>query len=221
LYYWGYDEVGREPYWAAAPSDSGRVKVAYLLGYYRDAGSDAYICNLPPPLWHSSCEGHNGDSETIILEVYYSVDTSHWILWKAKYSQHTGYGVYSKGLSAYPTKLHFPTHPGAHPRAYVAEGKHANYRSAAECNSGGAFGTDTCGQVNTAARVVVSSAWNVGSSSVPLLDCVVSRDPGYIYYGSGRQECFWANQNFRGWIPTSIGGASSTPYRTRLNDGGF
>ncbi|MEZ4411855.1 MAG: hypothetical protein R2910_02555 [Gemmatimonadales bacterium] len=222
LYYDQWDEVGREPYWVAAPvspNDTDNIKIAYLIGYYRDAGSSTYTCGLPGA--PSSCFGHNGDSEAIILEVYYDYDTEHWVLGKAKYSQHTSYGIYSKGSNAYPTQLMYPSHQGAYPRAYVAEGKHANYNSESACNAGGTLGTDTCESVDTPARVFVSGVYNLGSNSVRLINCTTSRDPSYIYYGSGRQECFWTDTIFRGWIPTSIGGAASDPYKTRLNAEGF
>lgn len=224
LYHWAYDEVGREPYWAARPvpaSSGDTVKIAYLIGYYRDAGSSAYLCQLPPPLWHPSCEGHNGDSEMILLRVYYNYDTQHWVLSQARYSQHESYGVYDRGSAAYPTTLTYPAHAGAFPRAYVSQGQHANYSSASECNAGGAFNTDTCGQVDTPARLVVGAAYNVGSSAVRLIDCVASRNPAYVYYGSGRQECYWTTRRFRGWIPTTVGGLDSSPYSERLAAEGF
>ena len=52
LYHWAYDEVGRESYWAARPIlpwSGDTVEIAYLLGYYRDAGSSSDLCDLPPP----------------------------------------------------------------------------------------------------------------------------------------------------------------------------
>jgi len=218
LYYSYWDEVGREPYWVARPSDT-RVMIGYFIAYYRDAGSDAYLCHLPGA--PSSCNGHNGDSETIFLTVYYNEASQHWVLERALYSQHTSYGSYDRGSNSYPTMLTYPSHAGSYPRAYVSEGKHANYASTSECNGGGAFGTDTCTEVDTPAQVFVSGAYNVGSGGHHLLNCVESRDPSYIYYGAGRQECFWTGSDFRGWTPDSVGGASSSPYIDRLNYGGF
>ena len=103
----------------------------------------------------------------------------------------------------------------------MAEGKHGNYSSQNTCNQGGTFGTDTCTQVNTAARVLASGAYNIGSRTVRLIDCGASRTPSCIYYGSGRQECFWTVSNFRGWIPTSVGGAESSDDSSRLQAEGF
>jgi hypothetical protein len=104
------------------------VMVVYLISYYRDEGSTGTeLCQLP---WISpECAGHNGDSEAIALEVYYSSATAHWILHGAKYSQHSGYGDYYRypSASSYPTSLYYPARLGGYPRAYVAQGKHANY----------------------------------------------------------------------------------------------
>lgn len=218
------DEVGREPYWAARPGSGGTVVIAYLISYYRDAGSSAGVCNLPPPLYDPSCDGHNGDSETIFLEVYYNSETHHWVLGKATYSQHESYSEYATSGGSgfdYPYVLEYPGHPGVYPRSYVSEGKHANYSSEIECEAGANFAADTCAGVDTSERLLVSGAYNVGSHSVHLIDCVGSRDSYYIYYGSGRLECYWTTSNFRGWIPTSVGGAESSPYHNRLIYGGF
>lgn len=222
LRYSSVDEMGREPYWAARPgglSGTGIVTIIYMIGYYRDAGSSAYICTLP--FAHSSCFGHNGDSETIILDVYYDSETQHWILNETWYSVHEMYGIHGSGSNPYPMQLDYPSHPGAYPRSWISEGKHANYQSESACNAGGTLNIDTCTHVDTSARLLVSAAYNVGSNAVRLIDCVSSRNTQYIYYGSGRQECFWTTANFRGWIPTSVGGAESSPYRARLTTGGF
>src|SRR3972149_6604325 len=125
--------------------------LSYLFSYYRDEGSNAWLCNLPPPFWHPSCEGHNGDSEAIFLEVYYNFGTRHWVLDNARYSQHGSYPTYVRVPSSatYPTQLEYPGRLGGYPRAYVSQGKHANYPTTSACNSGGAFNTDTCVSVDT------------------------------------------------------------------------
>lgn len=221
-YAWG-DEVGREPYWAAKPlayGNASKVTIAYLLSYYIDTGSSAWGCVIPPGSYF--CPGHNGDSEAIVLEVYYDANTKHWVLSKAVYSTHETYGVFSKGNKQYPMALQYPSHPGAYPRSYVAVGKHANYNSVSACNNGAFAATDDCSHVDTSERVFVSGAYNVGSSDVHLIDCVESRDPGYVYYGSGRQECYWSSGEFRGWIPTWVGGTTAMPgYGARLSYFGY
>jgi hypothetical protein len=224
LYYYSFDEVGREPHWVArkfGSEDADSVQIAYLESYYRDTGSQTYGCSLP---FHpSSCDGHNGDSEAIFLTVHYDYDNQHWVLSSAKYSQHESYGIYARGAGSYPTQLYYPSHPGAYPRAYVAQGKHGNYNSVSDCNSGGTLGSDDCTNVNTAARLPGGGQLNLGSRAhhTSAQDCMPSADPSYIYYGSGRLECYWTTENFRGWIPTSVGGADSDPYSTRLQAEGF
>lgn len=220
LFHWRFDNVGREPHWAARPSGD-QVVIAYLLSYYRDEGSSAWACSLPLVAPH--CQGHNGDSEWILLTVYYDWPTHHWLLQQALYSQHTSFGTYARGSNAYPTALEYPGRLGGYPRSYVAEGKHANYPSRSACNSGGTLGTDTCTQVDTAARVAGGGNVNIRSRAVHMAsqDCMVSANPSYIYYGSGRQECYWTNRRFRGWIPTTVGGDDSTAYSGILADHGF
>lgn len=76
----------------------------------------------------------------------------HWLLDEARYSFHGGYSTYRRGSNAYPTQLTYPQHPGAHPTAWVAYGKHANYRNQSECDAGNGggdvvnwvFSFDTC-----------------------------------------------------------------------------
>lgn len=221
-YAWG-DEVGREPYWAARPassSDAHTVTIAYLISYYLDTGSTAWGCSLP---WAAQeCAGHNGDSEAIILQVYYDDVSENWVLGRATYSQHLTYGVFKQGMNGYPAALTYPMRAGAYPRSYVAVGKHANYQSVSACNAGALGATDDCNHVDTSERIYVSGGYNVGSSASRLIDCVPSRDPSYIYYGSGRQECDWSSNEFRGWIPTSIGGTAAEPgYGARLTSFGF
>lgn len=221
LYYWNADNVGREPHWVAQWDGEEHVLIGYLLSFYRDEGSDAWVCGLPFAHW--SCNGHNGDSEAIFLRVYYDEASDHWVLADALYSQHGDLHLYWSGSNSYPTQLVYPSHPGAYPRAYVSQGKHANYSTRGECNSGGAFNTDTCVEVNTAARFVAWSTLNLGSRGThsSSQDCMPSSNPSYEYYGSGRLECYWTTQNFRGWIPTTVGGAEAGPYNPLLQSMGF
>lgn len=221
LYYWSFDNVRREPYWVARPLvESEQVLIGYLLSYYRDEGSSAWACG-PGQIVAPSCNGHNGDSEAIFLTVYYNWSTQHWVLDHANYSQHGDYPTYAKGPKGYPQMLYYPDHAGSYPRAYVSQGKHANYASQRECNNGGTLDTDTCTEVNTAARVEFSTFWNLGSRTSPRLDCVASRNPDYEYYGSGREECYWTYRNFRGWIPETVGGAEASAYSGFLQAFGF
>jgi hypothetical protein len=55
----------------------------------------------------------------------------------------------------------------------------------------------------------------------PMRDCVVSRNPSYEFYGSGREECYWGPAKFRGWVPLTVGGGEADVYRSQLTALGF
>ena len=223
LYHWQFDHVGREPYWVARPTPSGGVRLGYLLSYYRDEGSNHWLCTGQPFWIDPSCFGHNGDRESIFLDVYYDWDTQHWVLENGWLSRHDEFFQHPRGSDSYPTQFIYPSHPGSYPRVYVSEGKHANYATKTGCNGGGQYGTDTCAQVNTATRLEWSSLWNLGSRTTHSgdQDCKLSRNPSFEYYGSGRYECYWTGVDFRGWIPTSVGGAVAGSYSPVLQAMGF
>jgi hypothetical protein len=220
LRYYSGDEIGREPHWAARKAGTNHIYLIYLLSYYRDAGNTSFGCSLP--FHDTSCGGHNGDSENIQLEVYYNPSSQHWLLHSAAYSAHSSFNTFVRGTAAYPA-LQYPAKFGAYPRAYVSQGKHANYGSQSSCNGGGTISSDDCRLVNTSARVYAAGIVNIGSRAVhtPSQHCMTSTNPAYQYYGSGRQECYWTNTRFRGWIPTTVGGADSDPYSPILAAAGF
>lgn len=205
LAYYSRDNVGREPHWAARPIAAGGVRIAYLLSYYVDLGTQGYPC----------CDDwHNGDSEGIYLDVTYEFDTQHWVLETAYYSAHTGYNVYGPGASGYPASLHYPAHQGSYPRTYVSGYKHANYDTFDDCMDGGTFGSDWC-TPDSFARVVVGTYANVGSSGTHLLDCVPSTNR---FYQNNGDECYWSGARFDGWqnvLP------DADPYGPKLAYWGF
>lgn len=227
LYYYSADEVGREPHWVAKPLSASLVRIGYLLSYYRDAGNNSFGCSLPGA--PSSCNGHNGDSEGIYLDVIYSSSTGHWMLRTAHYSAHESIRPYDAVKCTFISSdvgcvlLEYPNKYRGYPRAYVSQGKHANYANRYECDNGGFGGADICDRLNTAARVVSGAILNLGSRAVhtPAQDCMESSNPSFTYYGSGKTECYWTTRNFRGWIPFTIGGDSSSPYSTQLSTMGF
>jgi hypothetical protein len=146
LAYGTNDQVGREPYWAAQSIErvgGPQARLMYLLSYHVDLGVEVLLCrqNLTPD-W--VCEGHYGDSEYIVLDVYYDDATQHWVLGTAYYSAHGTPNTYDRGTHSHPPALTYPDNGGAYPRAYVSYGKHANYASISECNAGGFLGLDQC-----------------------------------------------------------------------------
>jgi hypothetical protein len=230
LFHYKYDDVRREPYWVAngntwgwpAPlyAGGGDVRIVYLLSYYEDLGSSSAAC-VPP--FSGICAPHHGDSEWIALDLYYKANTKHWLLKGALLSQHEGaFGVPTPSGQQYPTAFFYPGKAGTYPRVWVAQGKHANYTSRNSCNSGAQFNTDTCVNNNTAVRVEYSGAYNLGSRSMPLKNCVVSRNPTWQWYGTGKTECYWNDGDvFRAWYPDNIGGGSSGYHSDILEPLGF
>lgn len=218
LYYWAFDDVRREPYWAARQLSGDKARIYYLFSYYRDEGSNTWLCNLPGA--PSSCHGHNGDSEGVAFDIQYNASTEHWVLETAYYSEHDDWAIY-RSVGTYPQQLSYPTHPGAYPLVWVSMGKHANYADQGECNSGGALGTDDCSYNDTGVRLEWSMYWNLGSSTAHMIDTVASRNPNYEYYGSGKIEAFWTGSEFRGWVPWTLGGDAASAYGPKLAYFGF
>jgi hypothetical protein len=220
--FWHYpaDNIGGEPRWAAQPIDSGRVRIAYLPAYYFDYGGQSAACNVP--FAHAACEPHNGDSELFVLDVYYNAAKQHWILDRALLSVHTYLTVFARSApQRYPPQLTYPNKDGGYPRVWIARGKHANYPSQAICDMGGMLAVDTCEGNNTATRLLALATRNLGSRHAQFADCVSSANPSYMYYGSGRNECFWTSSAFRGWVPLTVGGGSSGMYSAVLAEVGF
>lgn len=219
LAYSSTDDVSREPHWVAGPllvgGEFAGVRIGYLLSYHVDRGTDDPACeNQIADQW---CRGHYGDSEAIFLDVYYRADWAHWILNAAYYSAHENYNWYQRTTKEYPAALTYPDKKGGYPRAYVAYNKHANYKSEADCDSGGAFGFDTC-LTDSYARVSAGEPLNLGSRSSHSAgqDCMGSSDP--LFEDNGEIECYWTGSRFGGWIGTL---PDAEGYSSRLAEWGF
>jgi hypothetical protein len=188
LAYAASDRTTREPRWVARPLSGGKVRLAYLLSLHFDLG--AYGCSFGLVI----CGGHYGDSETIVLDLYYSASSRHWVLHQAIYSAHGVYNFYPRLLAAYPS-MNFPDRKGGYPRAFLALRKHALYRSDTECDDG-ELGLDEC-KADTHQRVAVSSALNLGSrgTHTAAQDCGRST----VFTSSTAIECYWTPRSFGGW----------------------
>ena len=189
LAYASSDSTGREPHWAAK-AQSGKPRIAYLLSYYLDKGLIG--CTLGLVL----CGGHYGDSETLVLDLYYNGTTKHWLVHLAQFSAHGVYNVYPRIFSSYPN-LKYPVKKGGYPRVYVSPWKHANYAFDSECDAG-ELGLDEC-LADTYQRVPAISALNIGSRSVHSgsQDCLPSANP--LLATNGVTECYWTERAFGGW----------------------
>jgi hypothetical protein len=210
----GVDPTGREPHWAARPYPSSKiVRIAYLLSYYIDAGPTVSVCNNGFAwLITSKCVGHNGDSEMIVLDVYYDRSSKHWLLDCATYSRHESWGLFCRGANKYPTQLQYPVKLGGYPKAYVSYQKHANYHNEKACDSGAILGTDTCFP-SRYERVAAGGNVNIGSRPHPSQDCMFASNS--FYSTNGVSECYWTTKDFTGW---QIGNTHADPYSPKLTE---
>ena len=213
-----YDDTRGEPYWVARPDSSGHAWIGYLLGYYRDLGPWQWGCDVPFDLDHC----HYGDAENIWLVLSFNARTQHWVLRTAYYSHHQDWNrSLFDGTHGYAA-VEYPARPGGYPRAWVSQGKHANFFTQSDCNTARYKDylpyVERCDHNTGSARVGGpdtdwSEYWNIGSESHPLLDGVASRNPAFFnVYGSSRIETFWTEKKFRGWMPETAGGESAGSY---------
>lgn len=201
---------GGEPYWAAryTPDEYGRpiVRIAYMPAYYKDCGPNSFP---------GTPVGHDGDSEFFMLGLEFNPATRHWEVYEAFLSAHHGTGNQGSIYTRSPLSLEYPAHPLSYPRVWVAQAKHANYRSLSQCNSGGnlPFGNDNCTGNVTVGRMKVYKNYNVGSEAVDyFVTGVLSKNP--LFMGPYQREWFYNPHNFGGWQPNLPTGV--TPYATFL-----
>lgn len=183
----GDDDVRREEHWAGRLGDThNAVKIFYALSYYRDMGDPTCL----------GCTSHVGDSEWINLHVYYQ--NGYWFVNKARLSAHWRSSAESTE-TVLAQDLEFPGEIGRI-RVWVAEYKHANYKSRHACNNGGVFDNDDCSGNsfelgNPFYEVEVLSSANLGNSWHQYKNCVRSRKTD-----SPHVECYWEpTARFRGW----------------------
>ena len=222
----GADRTSREPHWAAKGYPASKiVRIAYLLSYHYDDGPSTSWCNNNVPElfsvegWRKVCSGHYGDSELIVLDVYYNPATQRWLLDCATYSAHESWTLKCRTSTAqsYTFGVVYPDKQGGYPRSYVAYKKHANYFTEAACDSGAMLGTDSCSPTRYE-RVYAGGNVNIGSRAVHSMwqDCVLTTTP--IFASIGKKECYWTVKAFGGWqnyLP------QSTAYSTRIQGFGF
>jgi hypothetical protein len=147
--------AGGEPYWAAKwfsnkPFGSGEfVRIAYMPAYYRDCGLD----------------GHDGDSEFLMVGIEFNAGTRHWQLREAFLSAHyhtaNEHSIYTND----PTSLTYPSgRPRSYPLVWIAKGKHADYRTQGQCNA-----VNDCSGNTTVGRIKVYHNHNAGGFYVDFL----------------------------------------------------
>lgn len=239
-------DMGMEPYWAAKyfPANSPGppfeiVRVAYLLGYYRDCGAppaNGSLCSWGQligtvatlngllPSWsigalpvtnEDLCAGHEGDSEFVIVDIRFDAASQHWVTESAYFSAHWRTdGDHSRRASG--DDLIFSGPAGTFLSVWVARGKHANYPSVQACEEDGGI-ADTCAANYRRLRIRAGPAFNVGSAQANAFNpgtCVAGGSLAQYYPQNYGIECFWsASPLFAGW---DLYGVGVTPYRSPL-----
>jgi hypothetical protein len=222
----GDARLGGEYYYAVQrDSDTSRMRIAYLPAYYIDCGWAAPVCHITGWL----CRPHTGDSELIIVQVRYDPARERWTTDGVFLSSHC-YGRSSgncrwytgKDLEAFQWVDAY--YLGA-PVVWVASGKHANYVSKAQCDTGHWY-YDSCDRNVVYQRFPIRSArQNIGSREYAFHDgrqtqCV---GPTYAGWNSARTdpdavECLWdPDRPFRGWQLRRVG-SDPSPYGRYLRE---
>jgi hypothetical protein len=224
-----YDcDLGMEPYWAAkAFPNRGMVRIAYLFSYYRDCGPQQFktscligrigsnilslVGTLPPytiPILNlpvsgeDPCEGHQGDSEFVTVDLRYDATTQHWMVSQAFFSAHWGTKEDHSRRVGYGL-LEYPDRPQGYFRVNDAEGKHANYPTRAVCENDGGR-ADTCQSNYPLIRIRHAGQYNIGSARYNFISpktCVRGGALVAAYPENYGTECYWDPQNtFQGWF---------------------
>lgn len=203
------DAIGKEPFYSVSPYPYalGKIQIIYALSYYRDAGD---------PLTRSYA--HDGDSEFIIVEVVPIGDnfTTNFAVDYVFLSAHWDTEVESSQRVHYSNLWFNNDVHRASAEVWVAEDKHANYRSRAACENGGwsPFGlsADECDDLYYKKPLVDWYPWrgNLGSQyhaanpmpDMQMQNCVSALvyDPPDVSPRVGT-ECYWnVGARFAGWV---------------------
>jgi hypothetical protein len=191
--------AGRESYWAVARNLSSprSFRIFYALGYHQDTGS-------PSVSGMFYYDGHSGDSEFIVLEIE-EIAPARWAMRTGTLSAHWNedYGLDGTGTWSY-SNFQFPSGGyRARPYVWVAQEKHANYKTRNQCDAGAQY-FDNCDGTPVDQEVEVRRDSNLGNHTIDLVGCVASRDFSY-----GRNECLWGPGRFYGWYAPVDNGATS------------
>ena len=203
--------VGGEYLFGVERNGADGMRIVYLPAYYTDCGWTGAKCSLHL----TNCDPHEGDSETIVVDLRENADG--WRVERVFLSAHC-FGR-SQGDCRWFDADAFSWRAAA-PVIWVAEGKHANYPSAKQCDRGH-FYFDTCDGNDTVVHYpVLSGRQNIGSAAVPFgrNGCIDGTHTGLASTlpEAAVEECFWSERRFTGWHAAPD--ASSTPYVRYLRD---
>jgi hypothetical protein len=203
---------------ASAPAT---LRIAYLPAYFRDCGWQGRPCALRS----AGCSAHAGDSEIIVIDASFDAPTRRWLAAAVFLSAHCLGRADGRCRWYERDELRYfswagGVHQGA-PRVWVAKGKHANYPSARECDTGHWY-YDSCDGNDARYRFPIASTMqNIGSRRMPLprgdsipAGCI--RADALPLRRSADPECFWTPEaNFRGW-QQAADDAGASAYATVL-----
>lgn len=207
------EEAGRLPgayLFAVHPRPNG-YRLAYLPGYLDDCGWSGPKCRLRP---RGGCEGHEGDSEIVVVDVARASPTDPLAVERIFLSAHC-FGRSDGRCRWYePDDFRWVEQ---HPVVWVAEGKNANYPSRRACDAGH-WTFDTCDRNGSASTFPVEAGRNIGSRGTPLplspeAGCHVL-DPRRADALPDLRVCVWSDARFGGWSDPLDG---ATPYRRYLD----
>jgi hypothetical protein len=199
-----------------------------MLGYYVDGGiigSDYTVCKLVSILeLLAECDGHSGDSELVVIDVWYDPATLHWVTDRIALSAHTIYHEKVRAeFTPYVFGANYPDVLGGYPEVWVAIRKHSNYFDDASCDAGSGdpvFAFDECPGNGKLFRPDTGTLRNIGSRGHQFLNCVESDDIFHLDpFPVPPAECLWTYSNFFGWQIDRT--TTSTGYGTRLAVWGF
>lgn len=209
--------IGGGYYHAARPTDDTRVRIVYMPAYYVDCGLAGLKCLIPG----LRCRPHAGDSELIAVDAAYSDVLGRWLTEAVFLSAHCfdGGNDDCRWFGGEQELEFFAWRDGrlSAPVVWVADGRHANYPTRANCDRGHRF-TDSCDGPRVAYSFPVARDRNVGSATRPIAGtgCVDAAHGGLPGSDPDPEnvECFWTDRPFRGWQGVAFQGV--TPYRRYL-----
>lgn len=177
------------------------ARIAYLPAYYKDLG-DSYL----------GIESHSGDSEFIMVDLGYNAQTGRWYTARVFLSAHCGepFDTNCKWFGPDDFEYVDGVRWGA-PVVWVADRKHANYRSFSACQGGTAIDRCDTGSryrrrfpIGPAFEILPSGAnWMYRKAlraTAPLVDPNKTEMFSNAFYRA-----------FTGWQAT-VSGGGSTPY---------
>lgn len=212
-------------YVVGRPRGSERVRIAYLPAYHIDCGWDAPICAVH----RRTCRPHTGDSEAVVVEVAFDATSGRWRTEAVFLSAHChgrsdGRCRWFRGAELERFSWADGAERGA-PVVWVARGKHANYPSRRDCDSGYWY-LESCDGNRAAYRFpVVHPGQNAGSRSHPFgvaggSDCIAAESLPWAGADAvpGTTECIWREDGeFRGWMMGATG-SGPAPYGRYLRE---